>query len=66
MASAVSIVDVVKHFGSLQALGMRALPLVQFHLSRWLSIDGYFALQMNLRSGELRYNFALGATLLAF
>ena len=52
--------------GSVQALGMRALPLVQFHLSRWLSLDGYLAMQMDLQASDIKYNFALGATLLAF
>ena len=52
--------------GSVQGLGMRALPLVQFHLSRWLSLDGYLALQMDLRASDYKYSFALGATLLAF
>jgi hypothetical protein len=58
--------DLTLQVGSVQALGMRALPLVQFHLNRWLSIDGYLALQLNQRSGDLRSSFALGATLLAF
>lgn len=52
--------------GSVQGLGMRALPLLQFHLNRWLSLDGYLALQMDLRASDLKYSFALGATLLAF
>lgn len=59
--------------GSVQALGTRALPLLQFHLSRWLSLDAYLGLEVYLRTDETRrsfdethYSFLLGSTLLMF
>ena len=58
--------DVAVRVGSVQALGTRALPLVQVHLSRWLSLDAYFGLEVNLRTSQARYSFLLGTTMLMF
>jgi Caspase domain len=49
-------------FGAVQTLGYRPLPLIQVHLTRKLSIDGYVSMAVDLRSGDLRDRYMLGLT----
>jgi hypothetical protein len=48
--------------GSVQSLGYRPLPLVQIHLSRRFSLDGYASLGFDLRGGPLRDRYLAGFT----
>jgi hypothetical protein len=41
-------------FGAIQTLGYRSLPLVQLHVTDWLSLDAYAAWSVNLDNGDLR------------
>lgn len=51
-------------FGSVHSLGLRPLPLVQVHISRWVSIDGYLGTEFTAQGS--RQTYMLGTTLLAF
>lgn len=57
--------DLGVRIGSLHSLGLRPLPLLQVHVSRWLSIDGYMGAVIGHQTGT-RQSYMLGATLLAF
>ncbi|HEU4406275.1 MAG TPA: caspase family protein [Polyangiaceae bacterium] len=48
-------------FGSVQALGYRPLPLVQVHLSRKFSLDGYASVGVDFE-GRLRDRYLAGFT----
>jgi hypothetical protein len=50
-------------FGSVQHLGLRALPLVQVHLPRGVSLDGYASLGWNTRTGALTDRYLIGLSL---
>ena len=54
--------DLTLRVGSVQTLGLRTLPLVQVHLSRWLSIDGHAGVAVKLRDGGLEEFYLLGAS----
>jgi len=41
-------------FGAIQTLGYRSLPLVQVHVTDWLSLDAYAAWAVNLDNGDVR------------
>jgi len=56
--------DLGLRVGSMHALGLRPLPLLQVHVSRWLSIDGYMGGMFTQRGADGTY--LLGATLLSF
>lgn len=48
--------------GSVQSLGYRPLPLLQIHLSRRFSLDGYAAVGIDLRGGAVRDRYLGGFT----
>lgn len=48
--------------GSVQSLGYRPLPLIQIHLSRRFSLDGYAAVGIDLRDGTVRDRYLAGFT----
>lgn len=58
--------DLTVHVGSVQSLGLRPLPLVQLHLSRYFTLDAYAGLGIRVRDGALRDSYMLGFTFLAF
>jgi hypothetical protein len=41
-------------FGAVQTLGYRSLPLVQLHVTDWLSLDAYATWAVNLDNGDVR------------
>jgi hypothetical protein len=61
-----SDLDLTVHLGSIQSLGLRPLPLVQLHLRRYLTLDGYAGVGIRIRDGALRDSYMLGLTYLAF
>jgi hypothetical protein len=58
--------DLTVHLGAVQSLGLRPLPLVQLHLSRYFTLDAYAGLAIRVRDGALRDSYMLGFTFLAF
>jgi len=48
--------------GAVQAIGYRPLPLLQVHLSRRFSVDGYASWSIDLRNGEVRDRYLGGFT----
>lgn len=48
--------------GSVQSLGYRPLPLLQIHLSRRFSLDGYASIGIDLRGGTVRDRYLAGFT----
>jgi hypothetical protein len=49
--------------GAVQSLGYRPIPLVQLHLTRGLSLDGYASVSVDLRDGSIRDRYLGGFTL---
>jgi hypothetical protein len=49
-------------FGSLQSLGYRPLPLLQLHVTDWLSIDAYATWAINVDNGDVRDRLLAGFT----
>jgi hypothetical protein len=41
-------------FGAIQSLGYRPLPLLQVHVTDWLSLDAYASWAVNLDNGDVR------------
>ncbi len=54
--------DLNLSFGSVQSLGLRPLPLVQFHALRWLSIDLYATIGWQIRTRVFQDRYLVGAT----
>lgn len=50
-------------FGAMQTMGARPLPLLQFHVSPRLSVDGYVVLEWRVRDNQFLDAYLLGATL---
>lgn len=48
--------------GSIQAIGMRQLPLVQVHVMDKLSIDGHVGVSIDLKQGSVRDSYLVGVT----
>ena len=48
--------------GAVQALGYRPLPLLQVHVTDWLSLDAYASWAVNLESGDVRDRYLAGFT----
>ncbi len=49
-------------FGSVQNIGYRTIPLLQFHVSPRFSIDGYASWSVNLLTGDVRDRYLAGFT----
>ena len=58
--------DLTLRLGSIQALGLRPLPLVQVHLTRWFSLDAYAGLAVKPRDGNLEEFYMLGASVVVY
>jgi len=48
--------------GAVQALGYRPLPLMQVHVTDWLSVDAYATWGINLDDGDVRDRYLAGFT----
>jgi hypothetical protein len=53
-------VDAGLMLGAVQSLGYRPLPLMQFFVTDWLSIDAYASWAINLDSGDVRDRYLGG------
>lgn len=61
-----SQLDLTVHLGAIASLATRPLPLVQVHLRRYLTLDGYVGLAIRTRDAALRDSYLAGFTFLAF
>ena len=58
--------DLSVSVGAIQDLALRPLPLIQLHMSRWLTLDATTGLSVRLRDGALRDRYMAGLTFLFF
>lgn len=58
--------DLTLRLGAVQSLALRPLPLIQVHLNRYVSLDGYAGLGIRLRDNSLQEHYLLGLTFTAF
>jgi hypothetical protein len=58
--------DLSVSIGAIQDLALRPLPLIQLHLSRWLTLDATAGLSIRVRDGALRDRYMAGLTFLFF
>lgn len=58
--------DLSVSLGAIQDLALRPLPLIQLHMTRWLTLDATAGLSIRLRDGALRDRYMAGLTFLFF
>lgn len=54
--------DLKISFGSVQSLGFRQIPLVQFHITKWMSVDLHASFTLDLRTRQLSDRYMAGFT----